>query len=318
MPSPPATARSRCNPTAPKPTGISRWPRCWPATTPRGFAEYEWHNRHDRFRRDFIDLPGPVWTGDDPAGRTVLVHAEQGFGDTIQFARYLPQLVAWGARVVLACDERLVPWLGTLTGVRAVPLETLPPPYDCWIDQMSLPRAFQTRLDTIPTPGGYLAADPVRSARCRPALPEGRKVGIAWAGNPLHSNDRRRSLPPEAAARLCKTAGVTFVNLQTRAHAQEGQVPHHSQNPADFAETAALVANLDLVVTVDTAIAHVAGALGVPCWVMLPFAPDWRWGAERADSPWYASIRLFRQPAPGAWDSVLAEVAGALSGGQAA
>ena len=285
----------------------------------RGFAEYEWRKRHDRFRRDFIDLPGPIWTGDDPAGRTILVHAEQGFGDTIQFARYLPAMAAHGARVVLACDARLTGWLGTLPGVAAtVSLDAPPPPNDAWIDQMSLPRVFAARPDSIPAAGGYLAADPVRVASWFARLPPGRKVGLAWAGNPLHSNDRRRSLPPDAVAALVAVPGISFVNLQTGPRAAETGLDDLSPYLADFADTAALIANLDLVVTVDTAVAHVAGALGVPCWILLPFAPDWRWRVGRDDSPWYASVRLFRQPAPGAWDAVVADASAALAAWRAA
>jgi tetratricopeptide (TPR) repeat protein len=279
----------------------------------RGFAEYEWRKRHDRFRHDFIDLPGPVWTGDDPAGRSILVHAEQGFGDTIQFARYLTLMAARGARVVLACDARLVPLLGTLPGVVAVPLGGALPPYDAWIDQMSLPRVFATGAATIPAAGGYLAADPVRVATWWAALPAGRKVGVAWAGNPDHSNDRRRSLPRGAVAALLAEPGIRFVSLQRGPRAGEAGLPDLSARLTDYAETAALIANLNLVVTVDTSVAHLAGALGVPCWVLLPFAPDWRWRLERDDCAWYASIRLFRQPAPGAWCDVVTMVAAELA-----
>ena len=282
---------------------------------PRGFAEYEWRKRHDRFRRDFVDLPGPVWGGDDPAGRTILVHAEQGFGDTIQFARYLPRLAARGARVVLACDARLTGWLGTLPGVAAaVPVDGTLPGHDAWIDQMSLPRAFGTRHDSIPAARGYLVADPVRQAAWWAGLPAGRKVGVAWAGNPLHTNDRRRSLPDAAVSALTSVPGISFINLQVGARAAAAGLPDLSPRLADFADTAALVANLDLVVTVDTAVAHVAGALGVPCWVLLPYAPDWRWGVGRTDTPWYASLRLFRQASPGDWDGVVGAVAAALDG----
>lgn len=279
----------------------------------RGFAEYEWRKRHDRFRRDYVNPPGPIWTGDDPAGRTILVHAEQGFGDTIQFARYLPLLAKRGAVVILVCDARLTGWLGTLPGVAAaLPFDAPLPRYDAWIDQMSLPRAFATEPASIPCAGGYLAADPVQAAGWAVALPAGRKVGLAWAGNPRHSNDRRRSLPPGAVAALGAVPGIHFVSLQVGPRATEGGLPDLSPRLPDFAATAALIANLDLVVTVDTAVAHVAGALGVPCWVLLPFAPDWRWGIGRAGCPWYAALRLFRQPAPAAWEPVLAEVRQAL------
>jgi tetratricopeptide (TPR) repeat protein len=279
----------------------------------RGFAEYEWRKRHDRFRHDFVDLPGPVWTGDDPAGRTILVHAEQGFGDTIQFARYLPLIAARGARVVLACDARLVRLFDLLPGITPVPADGALPRYDAWIDQMSLPRVFATRPATIPSACGYLMPDPVRVAAWWAALPAGKKVGVAWAGNPAHSNDRRRSLPPAALAPLLAVRCTSFVSLQPGPRSAEAGLPALPMPLTDYADTAALVANLDLVVTVDTSVAHLAGALGVPCWVLLPFAPDWRWRLGCRESGWYASVRLFRQPAPGAWHDVVASVAAELA-----
>jgi len=255
-----------------------------------------------------------VRTGDDPAGRTVLIHAEHGFGDTIQFSGYVPLLAARGARVVLACDARLTEGLGTLPGLtQRYRWYMALPAYDAWIDQMSQPRAFATDLDTIPLPGAYLAADPMRQASWWAALPPERKVGLAWAGNPRHTHDRRRSLPPDAAIALAATPGVTFINLQSAPRATEAGLQDLSPRQADFADTAALVANLDLVVTVDTAVAHVAGALGIPCWILLPYAPDWRWGRQRDASPWNASVRLFCQPAPGAWNDVVADITEALA-----
>jgi hypothetical protein len=278
----------------------------------RGFAEYEWRKRHDRFRRDFIDLPGPVWTGGDPEGRTILVHAEQGLGDTIQFARYLPLIAARGGRAVLACERPLIPLLASLPGVDVVPKDAPLPRYDAWIDQMSLPHAFATRPDSILSPAGYLRADPARVAAWRARLPPGRKVGVAWAGNPAHSNDRRRSLSGAALAPLLTLPGMHFVNLQVGAREGEAGLPVLSPALTEYAETAAVVANLDLVVTVDTSVAHVAGALGVPCWVMLPHAPDWRWMLGRDDTPWYRSLRLFRQQQAGDWGGVIARVAAGL------
>jgi tetratricopeptide (TPR) repeat protein len=278
----------------------------------RGFAAYEWRKRHDRFRHDFVDLPGPVWTGDDPAGRTILVHAEQGLGDTIQFARYLVLIAARGGHAVLACERALLPLLATLADVRVVAKDAPLPRYDAWIDQMSLPHVFATRPDSIASAGGYLRADPVRVAQWRARLPAGRKIGLAWGGNPAHSNDRRRSLPPDAVARLRMICDDSLVNLQVGPRATEAGLTDFSPLLTDYAETAALVANLDLVLTVDTSVAHVAGALGVPCWVMLPFAPDWRWMLGRDDAPWYDSLRLFRQPGPGDWGGVLDAIATAL------
>lgn len=268
-----------------------------------GFSKYEWRKRHDRYRRDFIDLPGPQWDGSDPAGRTILVHAEQGFGDTIQFARYLPRI---GGHVVLACERPVAPLLAQLPGVDVVSKDAALPAYDCWIDQMSLPRVFGTRLDTIPSADGYLHAP-----ACDARLPDGLKVGLAWAGNPAHSNDRRRSMPADALRPVIAIPGISFVSLQVGPRAAE--LPLVSVPLGDFAVTASLVAALDLVITVDTAVAHVAGALGKPAWVMLPYAPDWRWLLGRSDSPWYSSLRLFRQPTPGDWDAVTKAIAAELA-----
>jgi tetratricopeptide (TPR) repeat protein len=278
-----------------------------------GFRKYEWRKRHDRFRRDFVDLPGPQWDGGDPHGRTILVHAEQGLGDTIQFARYLPLIAARDARVVLACERPLIPLLAQLPGVCVVPKDRPLPRFDCWIDQMSLPLACGTRLDTIPSAGGYLRVDPALTAAWREMLPSGAKVGLAWAGNPAHSNDRRRSMPPEVLQRIMDVPGVHMVNLRVGARASEIGLPDLSLRLTDYAETAALIEALDLVVAVDTSVVHVAGALGKPAWVMLPHAPDWRWLLGRDDSPWYSSLRLFRQPVPGDWDTVIAEVVAALA-----
>ena len=281
---------------------------------PRGFREYEWRKRHDAFRRDFVDLPGPIWDGGDPAGRTILVQAEQGFGDTIQFARFLTSIAARGGKPVLVCDDRLAPLLAQMPGLVVVAKGAPLPRYDAWIDQMSLPLAFSCELDSIPRPEGYLQADPARMRDWRRRLPAGRKIGLACFGNPLHSNDRRRSMPAALLSPLLQggNAGgnATFVGLHPdRAMAGVLDV---AAGLTDYAASAALIANLDLVVTVDTSVAHLAGALGVPVWIMLPFAPDWRWLLERDDSPWYRSARLFRQSAPNDWAGVVERVGIAL------
>jgi Flp pilus assembly protein TadD len=278
-----------------------------------GFREYEWRKRHDRFRTDFVNLPGPVWDGSALGSRILLVHAEQGFGDTIQFARYLPMLAAGGAKVVLACDWALTALLSTLPGIVAVVKDRPLPAYDYWVDQMSLPLMCRTQPDAIPSPQGYLCACSTRQSAWREALPTGHKVGIAWAGNPSHSNDHHRSLSVAALEKLVATPGISFINLQLGPRASEGRLAPLPLPLTDYAETAALIANLDLVVTVDTSVAHLAGALGVPCWVMLPFAPDWRWRLGREDSPWYTSVRLFRQPSVGDWDSVVREIRARLT-----
>ena len=255
------------------------------------------------------------WDGADRAGGTLLVCASQGLGDTIQFARYLPLLAARGWRVVLACDARLARLLGGMAAL-VTPAERLPP-HDAWVALSSLPLLFGTMALTIPAPAGYLAADPARVAFWRAALAGGPAVGLVWAGNPAHANDARRSLPQAALAPLLQVAGVRFVSLQHDAAAVPSGVTDLAPQLTDLAETAALLQALDLVITVDTAVAHLAGALGRPAWVALPHAPDWRWLLGRDDSPWYRSVRLFRQPGPGDWDGVVADLATALRGYEA-
>ena len=276
-----------------------------------GFREYEWRKRHDRFRQDFVALPGPEWDGSDLNGRTLLVHAEQGLGDTIQFARYLP-LIATHGQPILACEQPLLPLLATLPAT-VVAKDAPLPRYDCWIDQMSLPRIFATTAASIPQPHGYLRADAGRSARWRASLPDMRRIGLAWHGNPAHTNDRRRSMPAAELDKLLALPDLHFVNLQVGPCVHEAGLPDLSPMLTDFAETAALIDALDLVVTVDTAVAHVAGALGKPCWLMLPYAPDWRWQLKRHDTPWYSSLRLFRQPKPGDWGAVIDAIAARLT-----
>ena len=192
-------------------------------------------------------------------------------------------------------------------------------PIDLWIDQMSLPRLLALRAEAIPD-APYLAADPGRAAAWHRRLPPGPRVGIVWAGNPRHGNDRRRSIPldrldPVFAA--LAEAGVAAVSLQAGPGSPEITARHGITDRAtaltDFAETAAIVANLDLVVAVDTSVAHLAGALGVPVWVLLPHAPDWRWMLGRTDSAWYRTMRLFRQAAPGDWSGPVAAVAAGLA-----
>jgi Flp pilus assembly protein TadD len=270
---------------------------------PRGLAEYEWRKRHDLFRRDFINLPGPIWDGADPDGRVILVHAEQGLGDTIQFARYLPLIAQRGGTPILACEPSLIPLLSTIQGYRIVSKYDPLPPYDAWIDQMSLPHVFGTTIDNIPLPEGYLTADPTPSAP---------RIGLAWIGNPLHRNDRRRTPPQEVFGPFASFPGRVVSLVPGRELRGIACAP--TRPLTSYAETAALIAALDLVVTVDTSVAHVAGALGCPAWVLLPYAPDWRWLLHRNDTPWYNSLRLFRQPSPGDWRAVIASVMDALAG----
>jgi tetratricopeptide (TPR) repeat protein len=279
---------------------------------PRGFTEYEWRKQHDLFRRDFINLPGPIWDGGDPGGRTILVHAEQGFGDTIQFARYLALIARRGGKPILACEPGLIPLLATISEAEVVSKFAPLPPYDAWTDQMSLPHIFGTVLDTIPSPAGYLKADAKRVAAHRAWLPPTRCVGLAWSGNSRHRNDRRRTPPADEFAQLLVVQDCHFVSLVPNDTLPGVALP--GRLLTDYAETAALIAALDLVITVDTSVAHVAGALGCPAWVLLSYAPDWRWLLTRNDTPWYDSLRLFRQPSPGDWRSVISGVTTALAG----
>jgi Flp pilus assembly protein TadD len=280
----------------------------------KGWAQYEWRKR--RFPHAFTAPPGPQWDGTKLAGRTLLVLAEQGFGDTIQLCRYLPPLAADGAHIVLECAPQLTTLLQCLDHVSLIEPGAARPDYDVWCDQMSLPRLLGTTLETIPSPDAYLRPDPRRAEAWEARLPGGLRVGIVWAGNPSHSNDRRRSMPVGALGPLLATAPGAFVSLQIGAAAPAGtrlyRLANNTAALTDFGETAALIAGLDLVITVDTAVAHLAGALGVPTWVMLPHAPDWRWLLQRDDSPWYSAMRLFRQDQPGDWDGVIARVTAAL------
>jgi tetratricopeptide (TPR) repeat protein len=278
-----------------------------------GFTEYEWRKRHARYGGNFPVLPGLPWEGSNPAGRTILVRAEQGFGDAIQFARYLPEIHAAGGTPILLCSPALLPLIRSMAGVQAVASTAPLPAYDYWIDQASLPRVFGTTLDTIPATDRYLHADPIRAAAWNARLPQGCKVGVAFHGNPMHPADRRRSVPLDLIGKLPDIPGVSFVNLQHGDSARGLGLPNQTPWLTDYAETAALIENLDLVVTVDTSVAHLAGALGKAVWILLPHAPDWRWLLGRTDSPWYRSVRLFRQPVAGDWTTVLHQVMQALA-----
>ncbi|KVK90382.1 tetratricopeptide repeat protein [Burkholderia cepacia] len=267
----------------------------------------------------------PQWTGDEPlAGRTLLLHAEQGFGDTLQFCRYASLAHDRGATVLLDVPAALAGLLGTLRGVSRVIADGQPAPaFDLHCPMMSLPFAFRTTLDTVPAGVRYLHADPQRRAawidRLDTAAPARRlRVGLAWSGNPDHANDENRSMTFAALAPLV-ALDATFVSLQVGIRTRDADafaasgVLSFEADLKDFAETAALVDALDLVIAVDTSVVHLAGALGRPVWVLLPRVPDWRWLLERDDSPWYPSATLFRQGLPGDWPALVERVAAALA-----
>ncbi|MBP2314150.1 tetratricopeptide repeat protein [Azospirillum soli] len=273
-----------------------------------GWDEFEW-----RWRR----FPTPPWAGEPLDGRTILLHAEQGFGDAIQFARYAPLVARAGGRVILEVHPLLSRLIGTLgPEVQVVERGPEPPPHDLHCPLMSLPRAFRTDLATIPAARSYLSADPGDIARQRARMEEGDglRVGLVWAGNPKHRNDRNRSIPPDRLRPLLAVPGVRFFSLQVgdARDALPDGVTDLINGVHDFADTAAILANLDLLIAVDTATIHLAGALGVPAWLLLPFAPDWRWLLDRGDTPWYPSLRLYRQPRPDDWDTALATAAAVL------
>ncbi|WP_346288588.1 tetratricopeptide repeat-containing glycosyltransferase family protein [Zoogloea sp.] len=270
--------------------------------------------------------PCRFWQGEPLAGKSVLVLPEQGLGDEIQFSRYLPWLKAQGAaRVTLVCRGAQKALFAGLAGVdRLLGLEDeadgLLEAHDYWTVLLSLPFRAATRADSIPAQVPYLHPDPQRQAALAPRLAgAGRKVGLVWQGNPAHSNDRDRSLPDlSILAPLWAVPGLRFFSLQVPAPAQAlpGNLPLTDLAPHlhDFADTAALLAGLDLLISVDTSCAHLAGALGVPCWLLLPaWRSDWRWLRERGDSPWYPRTRLFRQPRRGEWGAVVADLGRALA-----
>jgi tetratricopeptide (TPR) repeat protein len=283
------------------------------------WPEYEWRWQLKPpvdARRSFA---GPLWRGEPAAGKTLLVHAEQGFGDTLQFCRYVPLLHQRGLRVILEAPAPLLRLLRSLPGVAhlATTGDALPG-FDLRCPMLSLPLAFGTTLANIPSATRYLEADASEvaawSARLAADAPGGLRVGLVWAGNPEHECDPRRSLAPGRLAPLAAVPNVRFICLQETGFPRADDFPliDYMEEISDFAATAALVANLDLVVTVDTAIVHLAGALGKPVWLLTRFDACWRWLTGRRDSPWYPALRIFRQPSPGDWDSVIAEVARAL------
>jgi hypothetical protein len=267
-------------------------------------------------RRHFA---APLWLGDASLrGKTILLHAEQGFGDAIQFVRYAPLVAARGAQaVVLEVRRELTRLAATLPGVTTVVRHgDALPPFDCHCPLLSLPLAFATDATTIPADIPYLApaADDVAAWRAR--LPRGRPlIGLAWSGERAHDNDLNRSMTLAALAPLLDLPGVQFISLQRDVReidapslAQRTDMLPIGQQFTDFADTAAAIAALDLVISVDTAVAHLAGALGKPLFLLLPFAADFRWLRERSDSPWYPTARLFRQPRFGDWESAVAAV----------
>ena len=284
----------------------------------RGWEEYEWRTRLRGFEKGAPRMNMPQWLGEQEiSGRTILLHAEQGHGDTLQFCRYVPLVAAAGATVVLAVQPLLGSLLETLPGVSRVAApgdRELRADFRCSL--LSLPLALAGRIRTIPARVPYLTSPQAKLEVWRDRLGPRRapRVGIAWSGNPRHKNDRNRSMPLSQLAPIARL-GLPLYCLQREMPLNDlhdfaafANVEYFGEVLSDFTDTAALIAELDLVITVDTAVAHLAGAMGKPAWVLLPYAPDWRWMHDREDSPWYPTMRLLRQPRPGDWTAVLDRV----------
>ena len=289
-----------------------------------GWSLYEWRWKVDKYKIYFKDFKQPLWLGDQPiAGRTILLHAEQGFGDVIQFVRYVAMVEELGARVLLGVHPVLISLMQSLHGAFTLgtKLDALPA-FELHCPLGSLPLAFKTEVDNIPTDIPYLFADPQRRDIWRVRL--GNKVrprvGLAWSGSAAHSNDRNRSMALRSLEPLL-CLNFEFHSLQQEIRAEDqaalagfSEILCHESELLDFADTAALVAEMDLVISVDTSVAHLAGALGKAVWILLPYAPDYRWMIERSDSPWYPTARLFRQSTIGDWGGVIEAVCSELQG----
>jgi hypothetical protein len=290
-----------------------------------GAREYEWRWRTGAYAQWHRDFPQPLWLGQgNLAGKRILLHAEQGLGDTLQYCRYTTQLAALGAIVLLEVQAPLQTLLAQLPGVADVYARgaTLPQ-FDFHCPLPSLPLALGTELDTIPAPIPYLRSDPVKAAHWAARLGNDgrRRIGLAWSGNPVHTDDRHRSIALEHFAAWFSPSlreQVQFVSVQTevrdtdRAALNQFGMTDLADELVDFSDTAALLTCLERVITVDTAVAHLAGALGRPTTLLLPFRPDHRWLHARRDSPWYPTMELVRQPARGDWHTVLAQVEATL------
>ncbi len=294
---------------------------------PNGWKEYEWRLE----RRDLSHLyphqdQAPLWQGEALEGKTILLYAEQGQGDTLQFVRLAPLVAARGGRVLLECQPSLKRLLQQAEGLAGVYAQGEPlPPFDLQCPLLSLPHRLGLTLDTVPAPVPYLHADDADAARWAARMPDSKalRVGLVWAGEPrkqdLDSNriDRRRSIALELFQPLFDLEGADFYSLQKgeaswQAWRYANRLTDWTAEIKDFADTAGLIAQLDLVISVDTSVAHLAGAMGKPVWMLSRFDGCWRWLLERDDSPWYPTLRLFRQERPGNWEDVIARVRGEL------
>ncbi len=307
------------NPESPKARFVMSTIRLLEGDWEQGWRDYEYRRKfwklQDRTRPD--GSTASFWDGSPLASQTILLYAEQGLGDTLQFVRYAALVREAGGRVLLQCQKPLRPVLETVGAEAVFSEEDTLPPFDLAIPLPSLPAAFHTRVETTPNTVPYLSADPRLVERWRQRLPGGDvlKVGVVWGGNPDHSADRTRSFHPRELAPLASVPGVALFSLQKGFHASElAEVPGGlritslEDESTTMADTAAILRNLDLLISIDSMPVHLAGALGVRVWTLLAHAPDWRWLLGREDTPWYPTMRLFRQPAPGDWRGVMKAV----------
>ena len=279
----------------------------------QGWKEYEWRTRVDRFRSDHPSFDQPQWQGERLEGKSILLYAEQGYGDTLQFARYVPLVAECGGHVILKVQPPLQRLLQGLPGVdECVAMGAPTPRFSTYAPLMSLPRIFKTTEVSVPPP-----VIPVLTKSKSQKYPEvgELQVGLAWAGNSQHVRDRLRSIPLGQWKNLSDVEHVQFTSLQygqaalqAKEHGECFQFVEDCGDAIDFADTANVLLGLDLVITVDTAVAHLAGTMGIPVWILLYNTVDWRWGLQGKESVWYPSAKLFRQTTPGDWSGVLADV----------
>jgi Flp pilus assembly protein TadD len=289
-----------------------------------GWAEYEWRFRTEGLKPSRSTYPQPHWDGVEPlAGKTILVYTEQGLGDSIMFVRYAPMLAARSASVIAGLLPQAKVLATDIDGVTPVAPGDPLPAFDIQCPLLSLPYLLGTRLETIPASVPYIRPRADRVAAWRDRLQRDGKpiVGVVWAGGRDFKGDHSRSIVLQRFQALFNAPGMRFVSLQRDLREGDAEllrpwvdVVHLGEQLSDFADTAAIISLLDLVISVDTSVAHLAGAMARPVWILLPAVPDFRWMLDRADSPWYPTARLFRQPRPGDWESVLASVKSALSG----
>jgi tetratricopeptide (TPR) repeat protein len=287
-----------------------------------GWSEHEWRWRAAGYYPPGRELPRPLWDGDDLAGKRILIQPEQGYGDLIQFCRFVRPVAQRGGRVIFRIPPALMRLFHTLEGVeRLLAMDQSLPEFDVHCPILSLPPALRSNDFAAHIP--YLHPDPALKSKWASRMPtDGRlKIGLRWAGQARHPNDHARSFSASTFSPLAGVAKAWFCSLQKDAAPKTVQnspgapeMADWTSELADFADTAALIENLDLVVTADTAVAHLAGAMGKPTWVLLPRVPDWRWMMEREDSPWYPTMRLFRQEQSGDWETPIRKVAALLAG----